>query len=41
MSVPQGTSQRDRWFDEMDAKGFTDETMSPEYRPAEWRRSKS
>jgi hypothetical protein len=34
-------SQRDRWFDETEAKGFTDETMPPEYRSGEWRRQKS
>lgn len=31
-------SQRERWFDETEAKGFTDETMPPEYRSGEWRR---
>lgn len=31
-------SQRDRWFDETEAKGFTDETLPSAYRTAEWRR---
>jgi hypothetical protein len=33
-------SQRDRWFDETEAKGFTDETLPPEYRTGAWRRVK-
>lgn len=33
-------SQRDRWFDETEAKGFTDETLPPEYRSGAWRRAK-
>jgi hypothetical protein len=31
-------SQRNRWFDETEAKGFTDETMPLDYRSGEWRR---
>jgi hypothetical protein len=31
-------SQRDRWFDEVEAKGYTDETLPPEYLSARWRR---
>lgn len=30
-------SQRDRWFDETEAKGFTDDTLPPEYRTGAWR----
>jgi hypothetical protein len=33
-------SQRDRWFDETEAKGFTEETMPPEYRTGAWRQSR-
>jgi hypothetical protein len=33
-------SQRDRWFDETEAKGFTDETLPAEYRTGAWRRVK-
>lgn len=33
-------SQRDRWFDETEAKGFTDETTPPEYGTGQWRRPK-
>lgn len=33
-------SQRDRWYDETEAKGYTDETLPPEYRTAAWRRAK-
>lgn len=31
-------SQRDRWFDETDAAGFTEETLPTKYRTGEWRR---
>jgi len=31
-------SQRDRWFDEVEAKEYTDETLPPAYLSAEWRR---
>lgn len=30
-------SQRDRWFEETEAKGFTDDTLPPEYRTGAWR----
>ncbi len=33
-------SQRDRWFDETEAKGFTDQTLPPEYRTGAWRRGR-
>jgi hypothetical protein len=32
-------SQRDRWFDETEARGLTDDTLPPDYRTAAWRRS--
>lgn len=31
-------SERDRWFDETEAKGLTDDTLPPEYLSGEWRR---
>ncbi len=31
-------SQRDRWFDEIEAKGFTEDNLPPEYRTGAWRR---
>jgi len=31
-------SQRDRWFEETEAKGYTDETLPPEYLTGAWRR---
>jgi hypothetical protein len=31
-------SQRDRFYDEIEAKGLTDETLPPEYLTGEWRR---
>lgn len=31
-------SQRDRWFDEVEAKGFTDDALPAEYLSAAWRR---
>jgi len=33
-------SQRDRWYDETEAKGFTDDTLPPEYLSAAWRRAR-
>jgi len=33
-------SQRDRWFDEIEAKGLTEETAPAEYFTAAWRRAK-
>ncbi|MCC7252477.1 hypothetical protein [Hyphomicrobium sp.] len=30
-------SQRDRWFDEVEAAGYTDDTLPPEYLSATWR----
>jgi hypothetical protein len=35
MRLPE--SQRDRWFDETEAKGFTDENMPPDYKTGAWR----
>ncbi len=35
----QRESQRDRWFDETEAKGYTDDTMPPDYLCGEWRRA--
>lgn len=31
-------SERDRWYDEIEAKGYTDETMPAQYLTAAWRR---
>ena len=36
----QPESQRDRWFDETEAKGFTDDDLPEAYRTGAWRRSK-
>lgn len=33
-------SQRDRWFDETEEKGISDDALPPEYASAAWRRAK-
>ena len=32
-------SQRDRWFDETEAKGFSDDALPPEYTTGAWRKA--